>query len=349
MVAEDVLFAELEFEPAERTTDETKRIYRTAIGRLKALPAVEESSGAGGIPFMSGSIARLFVPGLDSLPSGSRPWIDAVWPGYFSTMGSALVSGRDFNETDDARSTKVTIVNETMARALWGADDPLGKCLKIGSADAECAYVVGVVGNRRYHTLLDPEWVYFLPMEQAADFEPIAVFVRGRGDSQQLAAAVRRELVAGVPGVRYAVVQPLQDIIDPKLHHFRLGAGMFTVFGLLALVVAGLGLFSVLAFNVSQRTHEIGVRTALGASRHGIIQLIVRQALGLTLIGLAIGLVVAIAAAGALEPVLYRVSPRDPLVLAGVALTLLLVAAAAAAIPAMRAARIDPVTALRTE
>ncbi|HSG82865.1 MAG TPA: FtsX-like permease family protein, partial [Gemmatimonadota bacterium] len=349
LVPEGVLVAELEFEPAERTADEVKRIYGLAIEQLQALPTVEDVSGGGGIPFMSGSIAQLFVPGLESLPPGSRPWIDAVWPGYFTTLGSPLVRGRDFSEVDDARSMRVAIVNETMARALWGADDPLNKCLQIGSRDAECTYVVGVVGNRRYHTLLDPEWVYFIPMAQAAELEPLALFARGRGDSQQLATAIRRELVAGVPGVRYAVVQPLQDLIDPKLHYFRLGAAMFTVFGLLALVVAGLGLFSVLAFNISQRTHEIGVRTALGASRGGIVKLVMRQALVLTVIGLAIGLAIALAAAGALEPVLYQVSPRDPLVLCGVVLILLLVAVAAAAIPSMRAARIDPVAALRTE
>jgi ABC-type antimicrobial peptide transport system permease subunit len=264
-------------------------------------------------------------------------------------LGSPLVRGRDFTRADVAGSLKVAIVNQAMAQGLWGVEEPIGKCLKIDSRDAECTIVVGVVGNRRYHNVLDPEWVYFVPLTQSADFWPVALFVRGTGDTRQLATAVRRQLTAGDAQVRYAVVQPLQGLIDPKLHHFRLGATMFTVFGMLALVVAGLGLFSVLAFNVSQRTHEIGVRAALGASRTGIVRLVMRQALGLTLIGLGIGLLIALLAAGALEPVLYQVSPRDPLVLGGVALALLLVAVLAALVPAARATRIDPVAALRTE
>jgi len=349
LVPEGVLVARLEFEPGERTADELKRIYGQALERLKTVPAIEAASAAGGIPFISGSIAPLFVPGLDSLPPGSRPWIDAVWPGYFATMGSAVMRGRDFNDSDDAGSMRVAVVNEAMASALWGIDSPLGKCIQIGSRDAECTYVVGVVANRRYHEILNPEWVYFVPMAQADELEPLAIFVRGSSDPQQLAATVRRELIAGNPNVRYAVVQPLQDLIDPKLRHFRLGATMFTVFGLLALIVAALGLFSVLAFNVSQRTHEIGVRSALGASRNGIVRLIMRQALGLTLLGVSIGLAIALAAANILEPILYEVSPRDPLVLGGVALTLVLVAAAAGIIPASRAARVDPVAALRSE
>ena len=351
MVPEGVLVARLELEPAERSNDEVSRIHERALERLKALPIVEEGSAADGIPFMSGSIADLFVPGLDSLPASARPgpWIDAVWPGYFVTMGTPITRGRGFTEADNAGAMRVTVVNEAMARGLWGMDDAMGKCLQIDSRGAPCTYVIGVVANRQHHNILRPEWTYFVPLSQNSEFGIGALFVRGRGNSRQLASAVRRQLMADDPNIRYAVVQPLQDMIDPKLHHFRLGATMFTVFGLLALVVAALGLFAVLAFDISQRTHEIGVRSALGASRQGIVGMVMRQALGLTAVGLAIGLVVAMLASSLLEPVLYEVSPRDPLVFGGVALTLLLVAAAAGIIPALRAARVDPVTALRTE
>jgi predicted permease len=351
MVPEGVLVARLELEPSERSDDEVIRIHQRALERLKALPIVEEGSAGDGIPFMSGSIAELFVPGLDSLPASARPgpWVDAVWPDYFLTMGTPITRGRGFTESDGAGAMRVAVVNEAMARGLWGADEPLGKCLQIESRDAPCTYVVGVVANRRYHDIMRPEWAYFVPLTQNSEFRIGALFVRGRGNAQELAPAVQRELMAGDPNIRYAIVRPLQDVIDPKLRHFRLGATMFTVFGTLALVVAALGLFAVLAFDISQRTHEIGVRSALGASRQGIVGMVMRQALGLTAAGLVIGLVVALLASGKLEPVLYEVSPRDPLVFGGVAVTLLLVATAAAIIPASRAARVDPVKALRTE
>jgi len=351
MVPESVLLARVELEPAERSDDEVIRIHERALERLKALPIVEEGSASGGIPFMSGAIAELFVPGLDSLPPSSRPgpWIDAVWPGYFATMGTPITHGRGFTDADDANATRVAVVNEAMARGLWRQEDPLGKCLQIESRDAPCTYVVGVVANRRIHDIMRPEWTYFVPLKQNFDLGIGALFVRGRGDSQQLAAAVRRELMVADPNIRYGVVQPLQEVIDPKFRHFRLGATMFTIFGLLALVVAALGLFAVLAFDISQRTHEIGVRSALGASRQGIVGMVMRQAVGLTAAGLVIGLVVAVLASRKLEPVLYEVSPRDPLVFGGVAVTLLLVAIAAGIIPAARAARVDPVKALRSE
>ncbi|KPK79487.1 MAG: hypothetical protein AMS25_12425, partial [Gemmatimonas sp. SM23_52] len=166
---------------------------------------------------------------------------------------------------------------------------------------------------------------------------------------RQLAPVVQRELIAGNPDVRYAVVRPLQDLIDPQLRAYTLGATMFTVFGLLALIVAAVGLYSVLAFNVAQRRHEIGVRSALGASTNAIVGQILKEAVGLTLIGLTIGLLIALAAGGSVGHLLYEVSPRDPLVLGTVTLTLLLVAAAAGAIPAARAARVDPNDALRVE
>ncbi len=192
-------------------------------------------------------------------------------------------------------------------------------------------------------------WVSYVPAAQYPEWSPTAILLRGRGDAKRLAPVVQRELLAGDPDIRYAVVRPLQERIDPQLRSYRLGATVFSLFGLLALIVAALGLYSVLAFNVAQRTHEIGVRTALGATSTTIVTEILRQSLGLAAIGIALGLIVALAAAGAVAPLLYDVSPRDPLVLVTVTLTLLLVAALAGIVPASRAARIDPITALRVE
>jgi predicted permease len=345
-----VLFALLELEPRDRTADEVDRIYQRSLERLRALPAVEHASASGVLPFWGGSIEDLYVPGLDSIPApppGAA--VDGVTPGYFATLGISIRRGRDFKETDAAGAAPVAIVNESIARGLWG-DDPLGKCLLIGSPDAPCSQVVGVVTDSRRMELMETQrWVSYVPAAQYPEWRPSAILLRGRRDAKGLAPVVQRELLAGDPDIRYAVVRPLQDLIDPQLRSYRLGATMFSVFGMLALVVAALGLYSVLAFNVAQRTHEIGVRTTLGATSTRTVTQILRQSLALAAIGIALGLIVALAAAGALAPLLYDVSPRDPLVLVTVTLTLLLVAALAGIVPASRAARIDPNVALRVE
>jgi ABC-type antimicrobial peptide transport system permease subunit len=193
------------------------------------------------------------------------------------------------------------------------------------------------------------KWVYYVPAAQYAEETPSAILLRARGDAEALVSVVQRELLSGDPDIRYAVVRPLQERIDPQLRSYRLGATVFGLFGLLALIVAALGLYSVLAFNVAQRTHEIGVRSALGATRGRIVAQILRESVALAAIGVVLGLVIAIAAGGALAPLLYQISPRDPVVLTVVTVTLLLAAAAAGIVPASRAARIDPSAALRVE
>jgi predicted permease len=345
-----VIYAQLELEPRERTTEEVSRIYQRSLQRLRALPVVEHASTSGGMPFWGGSIEDVFVPGLDSVPAPPPgPHIEPVTPGYFATLGIAMLRGRDFNDSDAAGAEPVAIVNESMARGLWG-DDPLGQCFSIALRDAPCTRVVGVVADsHRMQVLETQKWVYYLPAAQYPDEYPSAILLQGRGDPGMLIPVVQRELLAGDPNIKYAVVRPLQDMIDPQLRSYRLGAYLFSLFGCLALVVAALGLYSVLAFNVAQRTHEIGVRTALGATRGRIVSQVLKESLTLAAIGIVLGLVIAVAAGGAVAPLLYEISPRDPAVLITVTVTLLLTAAAAGLVPASRAARIDPNAALRVE
>ncbi|MGD2154056.1 MAG: ABC transporter permease [Gemmatimonadales bacterium] len=345
-----VVYAMLEFEPRERTAEEENRIYERSLERLRALPSVEHASTSGGLPFWGGSIEDIFVDGLDSVPAPPPgPHMEGVTPDYFATLGIAMRRGRDFDERDAVGAPPVAIVNEMMARALWG-DDPLDQCFHIATVDAPCTRVVGVVEDSHRMFLTETrKWVFYLPAAQYPEGVPSAILLRARGDPQRLAPTVQRELLTGDPDIRYAVVRPLQENIDPQFRSFQLGATMFGVFGLLALIVAAFGLYSVLAFNVAQRTHEIGVRSALGATRGRIVAEVMRESLALAAIGIALGLVIAIAAAGALAPLLYEISPRDPAVLFVVTVTLLLTAAAAGLVPATRAARIDPNAALRVE
>jgi predicted permease len=345
-----VVYAMLELESRERTTEEANRIYERSLERLRALPAVEHASTSGGLPFWGGSIENIFVSGFDSVPAPPPgPHIETVRPDYFATLGIAMRRGRDFDERDAAGAPPVAIVNEMMARALWG-DDPLGQCFHIAARDAPCTRVVGVVeDSHRMYLTETRKWVFYLPAAQYPAETPSAILLRARGEAERLAPTVQRDLLTGDPDIRYAVVRPLQANIDPQFRSYRLGASMFGLFGLLALIVAAFGLYSVLAFNVAQRTHEIGVRSALGATRGRIVAQVLKESVGLAAIGIALGLVIAIAAAGVLAPLLYEISPRDPVVLIGVAVTLLAAAAAAGLVPASRAARIDPNAALRVE
>jgi predicted permease len=345
-----VVYAMLELEPRERTTEEANRVYERSLERLRALRAVEHASTSGGLPFWGASLENIFVTGFDSVPAPPPgPHIETVTPDYFATLGIAMRRGRDFDERDVAGAPRVAIVNEMMARALWG-DDPLDQCFHIATPDAPCTRVVGVVEDSHRMSLTETQkWVYYLPAAQYPAKIPSAIVLRARGDADRLAPTVQRELLTGDPDIRYAVVCPLRANIDRQFRSYRLGATMFGLFGLLALIVGAFGLYSVLAFNVAQRTHEIGVRSALGATRGRIVAQVLRESVGLAAIGIALGLVIAIAAAGTLAPLLYKTSPRDPVVLIGATVTLLAAAAAAGLVPASRAARIEPNAALRLE
>jgi ABC-type antimicrobial peptide transport system permease subunit len=179
--------------------------------------------------------------------------------------------------------------------------------------------------------------------------EPSSLFVRVQGDPRPLLDTVRRELRNLDPGIRFAHVQLQQDLIDPHLRSWKLGAIMFSLFGILAVVVAMVGLYSVLAFNVARRTRELGVRSAMGATRGRLLNMVLRQALGVTGVGVVLGLTVALISAGKMGSLLFGTSPRDPVVMAGAVVALIAVALAAGAIPAWAAAKVDPMKALRTD
>jgi putative ABC transport system permease protein len=323
--------------------------WAEATRRLAAVPGVEQVSTDLSIPFWSSSSYRLTVPGLDSVPNLSSA-VHVVEPGYFDLMRLRVLRGRALRAGD----TQALVVNETMARALWPGEDAIGKCVEI-HPDADravpCAAVVGVVENSRLHGLVENEAMhYYLPVAQRiVQNGPSGVLVRLAGESGRAIPALRAEMLRADPAVRYAEIQELGDLIDPEASSWRLGATVFSLFGLLALLVSGIGLYSVLAFAVAQRKFELGIRSALGAGSGDLVRLVVGQALRLVGIGIALGIAAALAAGGRIEPLLFQVSPRDPLVLAGVVLVLLASAVVAAVVPSRRALRVDPATALRAE
>lgn len=327
-------------------------LYQRALDRLSRVPGVEHAATAFGVPFRNSWAERFRVPGLDSLPAlpNGGPYLNAVSPGFLATLGIQLKRGRDLDEGDREGSLPVAVLNEYLAAQLWPGEDPLGRCVQIGETD-QCTTVVGIAEDSHRQTLIeDPEALYYIPLAQhRAQFPPRALFARVRAGTPDVRSAVRRELESLDPRIRYAAVHSFEDMVDPQARAWTLGAAMFTLFGLLALAVAAVGIYSVFAFDVSRRVPEIGIRGALGASGRRIMQLVLSDVARTCGVGLALGLATALVAAPSLASLLYGVAPRDPLVLTGVVALLALVALGAGALPAWRAGRVEPSVALRAE
>jgi len=334
--------------------------YGTALrASLAKVPAVERTTlAAGTVPFSSSWAVRLNVRGLADRPriDDGGPYIHYVEPGYFETVGTRIVEGRSFTPGDREGAPRVAVVNSTMARLYWPGESALGKCLLIGPDDPPCSTVVGVAANTRRRNLVEGESVlYYVPLEQGPPaMRGIAmVLVRAAdgGDETlaRLAETIRRESRRLDPGLRYVSARTLTDVISPQLRSWRLGAGLFSVFGALALLVAGVGLYSVVAFGVEGRRREIGVRAALGASAPAILRLVIGDGLRLAAAGVAVGLLLAWALMPLMAGLLFAGSPQDPAVFAVAAAILVAAALLASAVPGFRAARIEPARALRDE
>jgi len=323
---------------------------RRLLAAAQAMPEVESAAWVNAVPFWSTESMGLFVPGVDSVRRLGQFTFTAASPDYFRTMGTRIVQGRAFDANDRAGTPPVLVVSEGMARALWPGEDALGKCVRFNADTTPCATVVGVSEDvvERDLTGLD-HFGYFIPSEQ---FDPGGGFVlvaRTRGDPAAAAEPIRRRLQREVTGQTYVSVDLLSTVVGGETRSWEAGAKMFTAFGLLALIVAAVGMYGVIAYNVAQRSHELGVRVALGADRGDIVRLVVSQGLRLAAAGIAIGSVAALAAGRLIEPLLFRQSSTDPAVFAGVAAVLIVVSLAASALPAARATRADPNQALRAD
>jgi predicted permease len=351
---EGLILATLELD-GEWEESARRDLSARAADRLEALPGVVSASFTTGIPFWSMSAFEFFVPGMDSIPAppAMGPFVTAGSPNHLSTLGIQLMEGRMFSPQEAATGSRVAVVTENMAAGLWGEESALGQCFMVQDRESPCWEVVGVVEDSKLTGVTEEDpWQYFLPIGPTTgelDMGPRAIFIRTQGEARLLLSTVQQELKGLDSRIRFAHVRPFQELIEPELRSWRLGATMFSLFGLLALIVAMVGLYSVLAFNVARRTRELGVRAAMGASRTRLLSMVLRQALMVTGVGVSLGLLIAALAASRVGPLLFDTSPRDPLVLGGAALALLLVAVVAGALPAWAASRVDPMGALRTE
>jgi ABC-type antimicrobial peptide transport system permease subunit len=238
-----------------------------------------------------------------------------------------------------------------MAKRVWRGQDPLGRCVKVGGDTMPCSEVIGVARDVIANNVREASSMqYYVPFAQDQVASTTrSLFARTRGEPAAVVETVRRELVRVAPSARYVDVQIMQMNIEPQVRPWRLGASMFSVFGALALLLAAVGLYSVIAYGVTQRTHELGVRVALGARTADVLRLVVGEGLRVAVAGVSVGAVVALWAGRWLAPLLFNVSPRDPSVFAAVTAALLVVALAASLLPALRATRVDPATALRAD
>ena len=323
-------------------------LHLQALTRLEALPGVEAAAATVAHPLGRATGCSASVPGRDSIPRLPRggPYCQQVTPGYFAAIGAA-VRGRAFTSAD--RSGSVAIVNETMARLLWPGENAIGKCFAAGD-EKTCAEVIGVVPDaRRFQAVEDASMTFYVPFSGNSDQYITALVVRPRGRPEDWIATIRSAVQATAPNLPFASVTPLADLLAPSIRPWRLGSAMFAGFALLALVLSAVGLYGVLNYVVTQRTHEMGVRVAMGAQRWDVQRLMVLHGVRVAAIGALLGALAGLVAGRVLSSLLYGVSPRDPLVLFVALLVPIVVAAVASYLPARRASRVDPVVALRAE
>ena len=273
----------------------------------------------------------------------------SVSPDYFRLLGIPLLRGRLFNDSDADKTPQVAVINQAMAQTYWPNDDPLGKRFKSTRPNSAWITVVGLVANARTESLAraDVPQIYLDLFQTGA--RRLAIFLRGHLNAAAIADQVREQVQSVDPTLPVYGAQTLNETVSASLAQRRFSLEIVGLFALTALLLAGLGIYGVISYLVSERTHEIGIRLALGASRSNILRMVLRQGLGLVLVGAAVGLVCALIVSHLMASLLYGVRPTDPLTFAGVALLLIGVALLACYVPARCATRVDPVQALREQ
>jgi predicted permease len=332
-------------------------LHKEVLQRLEALPSVQAASLAG-VQSLTGNVGHRYRPKLaeaGALPGGEdfRAYGIGVGPNYLKTMGIPLLRGRELGPEDEpapqaapasAASVRV-MLSQSLARRLFGAEDPLGKLLHDRENPKLTLEVVGVVGDA-HHQRLKAER---LPMFYHLDFIWPTFYVRTLGSPRAAAGSIRQAVRTIDPQMEVTGLRTMDDVVDEQLRQERTLSQLAGFFSLSALVLACLGLYGILSYNVVRRTREIGVRMALGASAGAVLSVVIRQGMTLTLIGCAIGIALGAVLTRFIANLLYGIAPLDPLTFIGVVLALMAVALLACYLPARRAARVDPMVALRYE
>jgi len=350
-----VLVATVNLRGAGFASAERQSLYATMAERVRHMPGIAGAAIGGALPFRSSFADYFRVPGIDTLPSvnDGGPYVNAVTPEFFQTLGIRILRGRGFTAADEASHARVMVVSESMAQLIWRGRDPIGQCVGAVADSLPCTTIVGIAQTTHRQGVIEDSEVlqYYIQLQHASkEMGDRYLFVRSTdGNLTRWVEPVRRTLQTAAPNLPFADVRPMESLYDWQIQPWRLGATMFGAFGALALLLTVLGLYSVIAYAVAQRTHEFGVRIALGADGARIMGQVVRHGLVLSLSGAALGIIVALGAGRFVEPLLFHTSPHDPVTFSVVAVVLILASIVASLLPARRAASVDPVVALRAE
>jgi putative ABC transport system permease protein len=359
--AEKILNAQLNINLLRYTKTQGQDFYRRVVERVEALPGVESATLARVVPLSGGGrTSSLFLEGqpADRARNAEGSGLDdntntvnanVIGLKYFQTMGIPLLRGRDFSTQDGAGAPLAVIVNEAFVRRYFEGEDVVGKRFSFRSAQGPWSEIVGVVRDSKYRTIgeaLRP--TAYVPLAQNHE-TGMALHVRAIGNPASVAGAVRRQVQELDQNLPVTNLRPLSDVLGSSLFAARMGAVMLAVFGLLALVLAAVGLYGVMSYTVARRTREIGIRMALGARTGNVLGLVLKEGMALVGGGVAAGLIVAAGVTRLLASFLYGVSPLDAVTFVAIPLVLGFVALLATYLPARRATKVDPMIALRYE
>jgi predicted permease len=348
-----ILAASADLEAAGYKAPAIDALFEQVLDRLRQAPGVERATVAVSLPFRSSMSIAYSIPGSVARPPGLQevPYVNAVTPAFFATLRMTLRSGRVFNDEDRTGGQPVAVVNETMAHAFWPTEDPLRGCIRPLSETQPCFQVVGVVADARRMFLREvptPQW--YVPLAQSPlPFLRRVLLVRTSVDPIKVVSLVRAAFRSAAPSIPFVDAQPLSELVDRQIYPYQRGAALLGVFGALATLLTMVGLLAFVAFTVRQRTSEIGIRLALGATPGAVARMVTREALGPTALGVAVGGLCAIGVGRLLGSLLFGVTANEVSMLAPMGLALLGVSAVASYVPARRAARLDPTLALRAE
>jgi putative ABC transport system permease protein len=331
--------------------DRALLFHRSLVESLRAMPGVRAAAVSSGVPFGQSNYTRspFIAVGDSALPPDTPVPTDwrIVSPGYFETMAIPLVRGRDFTDHDGPKSALVTIVSQSAAKTFWGDRDPIGRVLRRPNDD-RLFTVVGVVSDVRSIALNQESPMLYYPSAWRV-FPLMDVVIRSDAAPASLIAAARRRVQDLDADLPLANVRTMDALIATAAAQPRLSAQLVGGFAVLAVVIAGIGIYGVLAYSVSQRRREIGLRLALGSRIDALIRLIVGEGMMIAGAGIIVGVLAALLLGRAIGGLVYGVQPRDPVTVIGVVVVVTTVALMACWIPARRAARVDPLTALREE
>ena len=353
----NVLTANFDLSEARYKADQMDRFVQDLLGRIRAMPGVVSAAGAVPLPLSDDHFSVSFNMLDHPQPQANQPSAGfyVVEPGFFETMQIPLVRGRTFDARDQRNSVPTMIINQSFALKYFPNEDPIGRKIQIGAGEgaARASYktreVVGIVGDIRTSDLnIEPKPAYYIPLPQLM-WGPPLLLIRTTGPPQAITGELRKLVSSMDSESPLYDIRTMEDYLALDLGRARFQTILLALFAGVALLLTAVGLYGVMAYAVTQRTHEIGVRMALGASRPDVLRMILQRGVVLTMSGIAIGVIGAIALASVIESLLYQIPPRDPVTYVVVCITLGSVALLASYIPALRATRVDPMFALRYE